>query len=316
MEILILILCLIVVLAFEFVNGMNDTANAIAPVIYSHSMEPKKSVMLAAVLNFFWVLLWGIAVAMSIIHLLPLSTIMSQPTSFGIAMVLAILISAIIWDLGAWYLALPVSSSHALIGSILWVSITLMLIPAWVGITPHWAKAEEVIIWLLISPLIWFWCALVLIYLAHKFLHKKSYFRAPIWSWDHPTPWMRFTLIGASALVSFMHGKNDGQKWVGIATLILITLLPASFAINPNINVQDLNNDIQIIESTLSKIDSSTLTEEERTLFAGTQSQIIVLKTFSGKGDLTTKGRLVSQPGFPQVKEGSKISIRLNKLLW
>lgn len=98
---------------------MNDTANAIAPVIYSHSLEAKKSVFLAAVLNFLGVLLGGTTVAMSILHLLPLGIITEQPTNFGILLVLSILIAAIIWDLGAWYLALPVSSSHALIGSIL-----------------------------------------------------------------------------------------------------------------------------------------------------------------------------------------------------
>lgn len=115
---------------FEFINGMNDTANAIAPVIYSHSLEPKKSVLLAAILNFLGVLFGGIAVAMSIMHLLPLSTIIAQPVSFGVILVLSILITAIIWDLGAWYLALPVSSSHALIGSILGVSIALMFTSA------------------------------------------------------------------------------------------------------------------------------------------------------------------------------------------
>lgn len=99
MEILIFVLCLGVVLVFEFVNGMNDTANAIAPVIYSHSLEPKKSVFIAAVLNFLGVIFGGIAVAMSIMHLLPLSTIMSQPTSFGIILVISILISSILWDL-------------------------------------------------------------------------------------------------------------------------------------------------------------------------------------------------------------------------
>lgn len=96
---IILVICLIVVLAFEFVNGMNDVANAIAPVIYSHSLEPKKSVIIAATLDFLGVLFGGITVAMGIIHLLPLSTIISQPTSFGILLIISILISAIIWDL-------------------------------------------------------------------------------------------------------------------------------------------------------------------------------------------------------------------------
>lgn len=87
-----------------------------------------------------------------------------------------------------------------------------MFTPAGAGVIPHWAKAKEVIIGLLISPMIGFGLALFLIYLAHILFHKKAYFKAPTWSWDHPTLGMRSVLIGASALVSFMHGKNDGQK--------------------------------------------------------------------------------------------------------
>ena len=127
-------------------------------------------------------------------------------------LVISILISAIIWDLGAWYLALPVSSSHALIGSILGVSIAIMYSAAGVGFTPHWSKAQEVIIGLLISPVIGFGLALILIYIAHAVLKKKEYFKAPFWSWDKPNIQMRSVLIIASGLVSFMHGKNDGQK--------------------------------------------------------------------------------------------------------
>ncbi len=311
---IILGICLLVVLAFEFVNGMNDTANAIAPVIYSHSLEPKKSVMIAAVLNFLGVLFGGIAVAMSILHLLPLSVIINQPTSFGIILVISILVSAIIWDLGAWYLALPVSSSHALIGSILGVSIALMFMPAGIGVIPHWAKAQEVIIWLLISPLIWFGFAFILIYLAHLAIHKKQYFKAPTWSWDHPTLGMRTVLIGASALVSFMHGKNDGQKWVGIATLIIITLLPAHFAINPNININDLNHDIQVIEKTLTQVNESSLSGTEKIQFIEIRKEISELKKLSEKTDLSTKEKIEFRSNILGIQDNYK-SINSSKKL-
>ena len=145
MEILILVLCLGVVLTFEFVNGMNDTANAIAPVIYSHSLNPKKSVLIAAGLNFLGVLFGGIAVAMSILHLLPVDEILRAPAEVGIILIISILVASIIWDLGAWWLALPVSSSHALIGSIIGVSIGFSLTTFGVGVVPHWAKAVEVV---------------------------------------------------------------------------------------------------------------------------------------------------------------------------
>jgi phosphate/sulfate permease len=145
MEILILILCLGVVLVFEFVNGMNDTANAIAPVIYSHSLEPRKSVLIAASLNFLGVMFGGIAVAMSILHLLPVDAIINAPTEVGVFLIIAILLSSIVWDLGAWWLALPVSSSHALIGSIIGVSIAFSMTTYGAEVIPNWHKAQEVI---------------------------------------------------------------------------------------------------------------------------------------------------------------------------
>lgn len=290
MEIFILILCLIVVLAFEFVNGMNDTANAIAPVIYSHSLEPKKSVLIAASLNFLGVLLGGTMVAMSILHLLPLGIITEQPTSFGILLVLSILFSAIIWDLGAWYLALPVSSSHALIGSILGVSIAIMYSAAGSSFTPHWGKAEEVIIGLLISPMIGFGIALILIYIAHRFLKKKEYFKAPFWSWDHPNLTMRSVLILASGLVSFMHGKNDGQKGVGIATLILVTLIPGSFAINPALDMGILSKNVNTISTQVAQMDANKLPTQEALLasdikIATTKLQSLVADAEKGNID-------------------------------
>ncbi len=306
MEIFFLVLCLLVVLAFEFVNGMNDTANAIAPVIYSHSLEPKKSVLIAAVLNFLGVLFGGIVVAMSIMHLLPLGTIIEQPVSFGIVLVISILVSAIIWDLGAWYLALPVSSSHALIGSILGVSIALMFTPAGADVIPHWAKAKEVIIGLLISPLIGFGVAIFLIYIAHVFIHKKQYFKAPNWSWDHPTIGMRTILIITSALVSFMHGKNDGQKGVGIATLILITILPASFAINPDIQISDLKEDITIVERVLGQIDRSTLSPEEQKNIEKTEEKIQNLHTILEKKELDGTDKKEFRGGILSIQETYK----------
>ena len=120
MEIYILLgFCLLLVCAFEFINGFHDTANAVAPVIYTNSLTPKKAVLLAAFFNFLGVILGGIGVAMEIIHLLPLDMIASQPISFGICVVLSLLVSAIIWNFGTWYLGIPASSSHTLIGSIL-----------------------------------------------------------------------------------------------------------------------------------------------------------------------------------------------------
>ncbi|MDD2693631.1 MAG: inorganic phosphate transporter [Candidatus Gracilibacteria bacterium] len=290
MDIFILILCLGIVLSFEFINGMNDTANAIAPVIYSHSLEAKKSVFLAAVLNFLGVLLGGTTVAMSILHLLPLGIITEQPTNFGILLVLSILIAAIIWDLGAWYLALPVSSSHALIGSILGVSIAIMYSAAGSEFTPHWGKAEEVVVGLLISPIIGFGCALILIYIAHRFIKREEYFRAPMNAGDRPSLAIRSTLILASGLVSFMHGKNDGQKGVGIATLILITLIPSAFAINPKLDMNTLSENVHAISTQVAQIDTNKLPTREAELtgnikIATNELQTLIAKAGNGEID-------------------------------
>lgn len=112
-------LSLLLVCAFEFINGFHDTANAVAPVIYTKSLSPMRAVLLAAFFNFLGVSLGGIAVAMGIIHLLPLDIIANQPIAFGVSVVLSLLIAAIIWNFGTWYLGIPASSSHTLIGSIL-----------------------------------------------------------------------------------------------------------------------------------------------------------------------------------------------------
>jgi PiT family inorganic phosphate transporter len=263
MEIIVLILCLGVVLAFEFINGMNDTANAIAPVIYSHSLHPKKSVLIAACLNFLWVMFGGIAVAMSILHLLPVNEILNSPMQIGVFLVISILLSSIIWDLGAWWFALPVSSSHALIGSIIGVSIAFSLTSFGAGVVTHWNKAIEVIEWLLLSPILGFWMALLLMMIARHWVHARRYFNTPSHKSDHPSLDMRMLLIFSSALVSFMHGKNDGQKWVGIATLILMILMPATFMLNPSADVKWIATNTEIIATIFSK-ERPSLTHEEQ----------------------------------------------------
>lgn len=145
-------------------------------------------------------------------------------------------------------------------------------------------------------------------------IHKRQYFKAPTWSWDHPTLGMRTVLIGASALVSFMHGKNDGQKGVGIATLIIITLLPAQFAINPNMDVGNLNRDIQVIERTLTQVDQSSLSEVEKTQFIETRNKISELKKLSEKTDLSTKEKIEFRSNILSIQDNYK-SINTSKKL-
>src|ERR1044071_3336782 len=118
---LLLGVALFIALGFEFVNGFHDTANAVATVIYTHSLPPNIAVIWSGTWNFLGVLTSSGAVAFGIITLLPVELILQVGSGAGFAMVLALLIAAIVWNLGTWYLGLPASSSHTLIGSIIGV---------------------------------------------------------------------------------------------------------------------------------------------------------------------------------------------------
>lgn len=276
----ILVICLTLVCAFEFVNWFNDTANAIAPVIYTRSLKPKRAVLLAWILNFLWVIFWWIWVAMAIMHLLPLSVIAEQSLNFWIALVSALLISAIIWNLTTWSLAIPASSSHSLIGSIIWVSIAMMFLPiAWTEkVSPNWWKAIEVLQSLLFSPIIWFSIALILMFFSYKIINSKRYFKTPKKDEKIKKPWvwLRTLLIWTSAWVSFAHGSNDGQKWVWIAMLILISLLPSMFALNPKVEINSIKKDINYIEEVVIKIDSSVINQEQKDMLSNVKDNIVL----------------------------------------
>ncbi|MDD3303199.1 MAG: inorganic phosphate transporter, partial [Candidatus Gracilibacteria bacterium] len=262
-----IVLCLLLVAAFEFINGFHDTANAVAPVIYTKSLKPKKAVLIAGFMNFLGVTLGGIGVAMAIIHLLPLDAIGYQSTSFGITVIISLLLSAIIWNFVTWYYGIPCSSSHSLIGAILGVTIMMTLIPmnGDVKVIPNWEKAIEVIESLFISPIIGFILAGVLMFISYKFIKSKYYFSAPSKKKKRrPKLWLRSMLIGTSAWVSFAHGSNDGQKGVGLAVLILVVLAPSSFAIDPYIKINDLNDNIVYVENSLKSVEIGNFDDDSK----------------------------------------------------
>jgi PiT family inorganic phosphate transporter len=230
---ILLIISIILVLAFEFINGFHDTANAVATVIYTKTLPPRTAVVLSAVLNFAGVFFGGIGVAIGIINLLPTDALLQDDVWLGMAMVLALLASAIIWNFGTWYLGIPSSSSHTLIGAILGVGI------AYSGIGGvNWGKASEVGLSLLLSPLIGLSLAALLISLLRKTVKNQKIFEAP--DGDNPPPsWIRAILILTCSGVSFSHGSNDGQKGVGLMMLVLIGILPAYYSLNPENNVKE-----------------------------------------------------------------------------
>src|SRR5271170_7155051 len=150
-------LALLVALGFEFVNGFHDTANAVATVIYTHTLEPHVAVVWSGMWNFTGVVLSSGAVAFGIVSLLPVELILQVGGKAGFSMVFALLFAAIIWNLGTWWLGLPASSSHTLIGSIIGVGIANQLMSVKTGTSGvDWSKATEIGYALLLSPLVGF----------------------------------------------------------------------------------------------------------------------------------------------------------------
>ena len=187
---LLLGVALLIALGFEFVNGFHDTANAVATVIYTHSLPPNFAVVWSGTFNFLGVLFSSGAVAFGIIALLPVELILQVGSSAGYAMIFALLIAAILWNLGTWWLGLPASSSHTLIGSIIGVGVANALMHGRDGTSGvDWSQATKIGYSLLLSPLVGFTCAallllaslvnLVLLILTLKAFAKGHLFRAP-----------------------------------------------------------------------------------------------------------------------------------------
>src|SRR5271169_2369520 len=229
---LLLGIALLVALGFEFVNGFHDTANAVATVIYTHSLEPHVAVVWSGMWNFAGVLVSSGAVAFGIISLLPVELILQVGSQAGFAMVFALLIAAIVWNLGTWAFGLPASSSHTLVGSIIGVGVTNALLHGRSGTSGvDWSKAKEVGEALLLSPLFGFALAAALLLLLKAIVRVPALYAEP--KGDQPPPWwIRGILILTCTLVSFFHGSNDGQKGMGLIMLILIGTVPTAYALN------------------------------------------------------------------------------------
>jgi inorganic phosphate transporter, PiT family len=224
---------LLTALGFEFVNGFHDTANAVATVIYTHAMEPHIAVVWSGMWNLIGVLTSSGAVAFTIISLLPVELILQVGHGAGFAMVFALLIAAILWNLGTWWLGLPASSSHTLIGSIIGVGLANQLMsPKGSGTSGvDWAQAGGVFRALLLSPVFGFVLAGGLLLLLKNLVKVPALFKAP--EGDAPPPfWIRALLILTCTGVSFGHGSNDGQKGMGLIMLILIGTVPTVYALN------------------------------------------------------------------------------------
>jgi len=243
-------IALLIALGFEFVNGFHDTANAVATVIYTHSLSPNVAVVWSGLFNFLGVLVSSGAVAFGIIALLPVELILQVGSRAGFAMVFALLIAAIVWNLGTWWLGLPASSSHTLIGSIIGVGVANALMHGRDGTSGvDWAQATKVGYSLLLSPLVGFACAALLLLALRAFVKNRELYDEP--RGNTPPPWwIRGLLVLTCTGVSFAHGSNDGQKGMGLIMLILVGTVPMAYALNRAMPVDHMTQFVAVAQVT------------------------------------------------------------------
>lgn len=233
----LLLLSLGIALFYEMINGFHDTANAVAMIIYTNSMEPKYSVVMSGIMNFLGVILGGIGVAYVIVHLLPLDLMVASNQNATLVMIYSLLISAVVWNFGTWYFGLPVSSSHSLIGSLIGVSTVFGIMHGFeFSQSVNWKALYGVLTALAVSPIVGFGFAYLLMKVTRKFVHNPKFYKSPDVEVKRKRPnfWMRMGLIATGAGVSFAHGANDGQKGIGIIMIILIGILPTYYALDMN----------------------------------------------------------------------------------
>ena len=300
---LVLIICILAACCFEFINGFHDTANAVATVIYTNALKPTVAVIWSGIFNFAGVFFGGIAVAMGIINLLPISILADQSTAHSIAMILALILTAIIWNIGTWYMGIPCSSSHTLLGSIFGVGIAYGLLPNIGAVALNWDKVKDVGLTLLISPVFGFGLTMLLVLLAKHFINYKKLFAEPNKN-KKPPFWIRFILIGTCTSVSYTHGSNDGQKGVGLMMIILIAILPVQFSLNHNKRIEGLLPQVNNIEMVIDKIDSRKLTVEDR-------ASLSIIKIEVD----TVQSMLTGVANYATLKKESHFEIRKNIML-
>ena len=246
---------LLTALGFEFVNGFHDTANAVATVIYTHTLEPHVAVVWSGMWNFLGVLVSSGAVAFGIVSLLPVELILQVGGKAGFAMVFALLVAAIIWNLGTWWFGLPASSSHTLIGSIIGVGIANQLMSVKTGTSGvDWGQATNIGKSLILSPIVGFVMAALLLIVSKKLIPSRALYEAPKGT-EPPPFWIRCLLLLTCTGVSFFHGSNDGQKGMGLIMLILIGTVPTAYAVNHAVNFQQTQDFVAVSTETADMLD-------------------------------------------------------------
>lgn len=299
---ILLVVAILAACIFEFINGFHDTANAVATVIYTKSLKPTVAVIWSGVWNFIGVYFGGIAVAMGIVNLLPLDALVDQNIYHNIAMIMALILTAIIWNLGTWYFGIPCSSSHTLLGSIFGVGIAFMFISADGAVALNWKKVTDAGISLLVSPLVGFGLTGLLVLIFKKTIKKKKFFNEP--NPKKKTPfWIRLWLILTCTSVSFSHGSNDGQKGVGLIMIILIAILPTKFALDSTRNTTNMIGNIKNIEIYLNKADTASLSAKDKEYYYKAAKSTMALSSI-----------VSASTGPDEIPENQRFEVRKNIL--
>lgn len=292
----VFLLCILAVVGFEFVNGFHDTANAVATVIYTKALKAKVAVPWSGFWNFVGVNVGGVAVAMGILKLVPLTELMMLPVQVGACLVMAVLLASIIWNLGTWYLGIPCSSSHTLIGALIGAGLAFTFYYGGTGV--NWDKAKEIGLSLVLSPLFGFGAAMLLMFFIRNVLKSEKLFHIPQGEHDKPSLFVRGLLILTCTLVSFFHGSNDGQKGVGLFMLILIAFLPAQFAIDHSIPSDKIAANLRVVQGVVERArtanPSHQLVAKMDTLVLAAQNDIKLKSTTDAKGTFTFRNELLA----------------------
>ena len=272
---------LLIALGFEFVNGFHDTANAVATCIYTHSLEPHIAVVYSGIMNFTGVLLSSGAVAYSVITLLPVELILKVSKGSGFAMVFALLIAAIIWNLATWWRGLPASSSHTMIGSIIGVGIMNQLMQGNSGTSGvEWPQVTKVFSTLALSPVIGFIGAALLFFLFKLVAKDPRLYKAP--EGPEPPPfYIRLLLIGTCGGVSYFHGSNDGQKGMGLIMLILVGTVPTAYALNHTVSASEVQTFAAVSTQVAGALDNYKTTTVSASEAEPDLTQFVAKKTFN-----------------------------------
>jgi len=295
---ILLLLCILCACVFEFINGFHDTANAVATVIYTNSLKPAQAVVWSGIWNAIGVF-GGIGVAMKIVNLLPFDVLVDQDLSHSVSMIMALLLTAIIWNLGTWYFGIPCSSSHTLIGSILGVGIGYSIVSHMgFGEGVKWSEAIKIGMSLLISPLVGFTLTVVVMFILKQVIKNKKFFKEPEPK-KKPPFWTRVVLISTCTLVSYSHGKNDGQKGIGLIILILIAFAPAFFAVNSAAPKDQLMRSVAELQTVSYSFNDQTFNEDDRGL---------LLKIRTDLGHLDSL--MITDPSTAAVGESYRYAVR------